>query len=60
MDRNRSDQVPEWADKLFHAKAQRRRRLARLPIEEKIRILGDLQELADEIRTIAGRPKRRP
>ncbi len=57
MDDSRRKSVPDWAEKLFRAKAQRRRRLARLPIEEKIRILGDLQDLADEVRTIAGRTK---
>jgi len=60
MDDRRDDQLPEWAQKMFRAKAQRRRRLAGLPIEEKVRILGDLQELADAIRAIAGRPKRQP
>jgi len=60
MDDSRRDPLPEWAEKLFRAKAERRRRLARLPIEEKIRILGDLQEIADAIRTVSGRPRRRP
>jgi len=39
---------------------ERRRRLARLPVEEKIRILVELQELAASIARSRGRPVRRP
>ena len=40
---------------LFRAKEGRRRRLAALPIEDKIRILVDMQKLANDIRRKTGR-----
>lgn len=43
------------ARSLFRAKAARRRRLAALPIEEKIRILIDMQRLSNDIRRKTGR-----
>ncbi len=45
----------ELARRLFRAKAARRRRLAALPIEEKIRILIDMQRLSNDIRRKTGR-----
>ena len=43
------------AHSLFQAKAARHRRLAALPIEEKIRILIDMQKLSNDIRRKTGR-----
>jgi hypothetical protein len=43
------------ADSLFRAKAARRRRLAALPIEQKIRILIEMQRLSNDVRRKAGR-----
>ena len=43
------------AKTLFQAKAQRRQRLAALPIEEKIRILIQMQKLSNDIRRKTGR-----
>ena len=40
---------------LFLAKEKRRRTLARLPIDEKIRVLVELQKMADGIRAAVGR-----
>jgi len=40
---------------LFRAKAARRHRLAALPIEEKIRILIEMQKLSNDIRQKTGR-----
>jgi hypothetical protein len=44
---------------LFRAKQRRRRELARLPIEEKIRMLVEMQKVANDIRAATGRPNRR-
>jgi len=44
---------------LFRAKERRRKRLARLPIEEKIRIIVELQKIENEIRRATGRPTKR-
>ena len=38
----------------------RRRRLARLPVEQKLRILVQMQRLAAEIARSSGRPVREP
>lgn len=46
------------AESLFRAKAARRRRLAALPIEDKIRILIDMQRLSNDIRRKTGRKPR--
>lgn len=43
------------AERLFRAKAARRRRLAALPIEEKIKILLKMQRLSNDIRRKTGR-----
>lgn len=47
------------AEALFRARHKGRRRLAELPFEKKIRILGDLQKTANEILTTVGGIKRR-
>lgn len=41
---------------LFRAKERRRKKLARLPIEEKVRIIVELQTIENEIRRATGRP----
>jgi hypothetical protein len=43
-------------DPLLAAKARRRRELAALPIEEKLKIVLELQRNVAEIRRSAGRP----
>ncbi|MGH9461157.1 MAG: hypothetical protein ACRD1X_08055 [Vicinamibacteria bacterium] len=43
------------AEHLFRAKDARRRRLGGLPIEEKIRILVEMQKLSNDIREKTGR-----
>jgi hypothetical protein len=43
------------AESLYQLKRERRRRLAALPIEEKIRLLVELQRRANEIRKMTGR-----
>jgi len=48
--------LAEAADRAFAAKSARRRELARLPIEEKVRIVALLQRQANEIRRASGRP----
>jgi len=47
------------AEALFRAKQRRRRELAKLPLERKIRILVNLQKMANEIRATVGGIKRR-
>jgi hypothetical protein len=42
------------------SKSERRRELARLPIQDKVRILIELQRLAAETRLATGRPARAP
>lgn len=51
--------MQKGAEALFRAKQRRRRELAKLPLEEKIRILADLQKMANEIRATVGGIKRR-
>jgi ribosomal protein L16/L10AE len=46
-------------DNALTAKAARRHALAKLPIEEKIRIIVEMQKLANEILVKTGRPARR-
>jgi hypothetical protein len=46
-------------EKLFRAKQRRRQELAKLPFERKIRILIELQKIADDIRTTLRGTKRR-
>lgn len=43
------------ADSLFRAKAARRRRLAALPIEDKIRRVIEIQRLSNDVRRKTGR-----
>jgi hypothetical protein len=43
------------AERLFRAKSRRRQRLAALPIEEKVRILIQMQRLSNDIRRKTGR-----
>lgn len=43
-------------ERVLRAKQRRRRALARLPIEEKVRIVVALQKTANDIRRMAGRP----
>ena len=51
--------MPKEVKRLVRAKEKRRRALAELPIEEKIRIVVDLQKIANDIRAATGRRKRR-
>ena len=51
--------MPKEVERLFRAKEKRRAALAKLPIEEKIRIVVDLQKMANDIRAATGRRKRR-
>jgi len=46
-------------EKLFQVKQKRRRELAKLPFERKIRILIELQKIADDIRATLRGSKRR-
>ncbi len=57
MSRNTLDFSKMTIDDLFRAKEERRRRLARLPFEQKIEIVKRLQSVAKVIRPIreAGR-----
>ncbi len=52
-------ELPREIVKLFRAKQARRRELVRLPFEEKMRIVFQLQRTADEIRTMRGSRERR-
>ena len=45
-------ELPKEIVQLFRAKQARRRELARLPFEEKMRIVFQLQRTADEIRAM--------
>jgi hypothetical protein len=46
--------------RIIKAKAARRRELASLPIEEKIRIVIELQKMESSIRQVTGRSWREP
>ncbi len=48
----------QLARQLFAAKERRRLQLARLPIEQKIRMLVELQRLGNDIRRTTGRALR--
>ncbi len=50
-----SQEKKNLAKRLFRAKVARRRQLAALPIEEKIRILVEMQRLSNDIRKKTGR-----
>jgi len=52
--------LEETVEAIFRHKRERRRALASLPIEEKIRILVRLQEIAGEISWAARGIKRQP
>lgn len=52
--------IPDEVKALFQAKQQRRQELAKLPIEEKIRIVCRLQRMAAAVHPPRGRTKRRP
>ncbi|HAV62200.1 MAG TPA: hypothetical protein DCY13_07520 [Verrucomicrobiales bacterium] len=45
------------AEEIFRRKQAARREAARLPIEEKLRILVKLQQRANEVRRATGRPE---
>jgi hypothetical protein len=47
----------ELAEEAFRQKALRRKELAALPIEEKLRILVEMQKRANEVRRATGRPE---
>ena len=49
--------VQEMAEEIFRRKQAGRREAARLPIEEKLRILVELQKRANEVRRATGRPE---
>ena len=63
-----SEGSPAWNDpeytnlteKLFAAKRARRAALVRLPFEEKVRIIVELQKIAFEIRSAVGKPAPKP
>jgi len=46
--------------RLLAGKEAHRASLARLPFEEKVRIVVELQKIAFEMRTAAGKPARKP
>ncbi|MBI2929226.1 MAG: hypothetical protein HYY24_26475 [Verrucomicrobia bacterium] len=50
-------QVREIAEEIFRRKQASRREAANLPIEEKLRILVQMQRHANEIRRATGRPE---
>ena len=52
-----STQAKEIAERIFERKRVSRHEAARLPIEEKLRIMVRLQKRANEIRRAAGRPE---
>lgn len=52
-----STQAKEIAERIFERKRVSRQEAARLPIEEKLRILVRLQMRANEIRRATGRPE---
>ncbi len=49
--------VQSIAEDIFRRKQAARREAARLPIEEKLRILVKLQQRANEVRRATGRPE---
>ena len=50
-------QAREIAEEIFRRKRAARGEAARLPIEEKLRILVQLQRRANEVRRATGRPE---
>jgi hypothetical protein len=47
----------EIAEEIFRRKQSGRREAAQLPIEEKLRILIEMQKRANEVRRATGRPE---
>jgi hypothetical protein len=52
-----NSQVREIAEEIFRRKRKARREAAQLPIEEKLQILVQLQQRANEVRRATGRPE---
>jgi hypothetical protein len=50
-------EAQEIAEEIFRRKQKSRREAARLPIEEKLRILVEMQKRANEVRRATGRPE---
>ncbi|HUW62698.1 MAG TPA: hypothetical protein VMZ06_16950 [Candidatus Bathyarchaeia archaeon] len=55
-----AETIETWMARALAAKRKRRRELARLPFEEKIKIVVQLQRITTEIRTSMGLPARKP
>ncbi|MCX5771558.1 MAG: hypothetical protein NTZ09_14995 [Candidatus Hydrogenedentes bacterium] len=55
-----AETIESWMARALAAKRIRRRELARLPFEEKIKIVVQLQRITTEIRTSMGLPARKP
>ena len=51
--------VWEGVEAMSRKKMDRRRQLAKLPLEKKIAILKQLQRIASEISTVSGRKRRK-
>ncbi len=51
-----SQALPEVVQKVLQAKAERRKQLAQLPPEEKLRILVQMQKWARAVHIATGRP----
>ncbi|HWN93766.1 MAG TPA: hypothetical protein VNT99_01925 [Methylomirabilota bacterium] len=54
---DRYARLRELAEEAFRQKEKRRKELAALPIEEKVRILVKLQQRCNEVRRATGRPE---
>lgn len=52
--------IPTWAATLFCAKEDRRRELACLPFEEKIKIIVEMQRMVEHVPTPSGEPRQKP
>ena len=50
-------QARDIAEEIFRRKRVSRQEAARLPIEEKLRILVEMQKRANEVRRATGRPE---
>ncbi len=50
-------QARDIAEEIFRRKRVARQEAARLPIEEKLRILVEMQKRANEVRRATGRPE---
>jgi hypothetical protein len=55
-----AETIERWMARALAAKRKRRRELARLPFDEKIKIVVQLQRITTEIRTSMGLPARKP